>query len=90
MSCVVDVPAHSDARVGQDWRRARLAKDGAGQLHQGVCVCREGGEGGREVGAGEVSEEVGRYVRGKGRGTIGAMTPPLHPPTHNTHTHRWV
>ena len=80
--CLVfaDVPAHSNARVGQDWRRARLAKDGAGQLHQGVCVCREGREGGREVGAGEVSEEVGRYVKGKGRGT-----PPLHPPTQHTH-----
>ena len=41
--CVVDVSTHSDPRVGQDRRGARLVEDGAGQLHQGVgvwvCVC---------------------------------------------------
>ena len=53
--CVVDVSAHPDPRVGQDWRGARLVEDGAGQLHQGVCVCvcvcvGGGGAGGVHVG----------------------------------------
>ena len=78
------IQTHVWAKIGGEHGLLKMVLDSF--IKVCVCVCREGGEGGREV---------GRYVKGKGRGT-----PPLHPPTqhphtqhphtHTTHTHRWV
>ena len=57
------------AKIGGEHGLLKMVLDSFIKVCVCVCVCvcvgREEMESGREVGAGEVSEEVGRYVRGK-------------------------